>query len=171
MSAIEAMARARLTRRGVLAAAPAIWLSACAGDHGPPTTALRFIVQADDSINPNAAGAPSPTLVKIYELKTLGGFMQADFFKLLDDDASALGGDLVAKRELEIKPGEKQNFERASPYDTKFIGVIAGFRSIDKATWRASAECKPGETGLYVVGVSAASIAVTFAKDKMLGLF
>ena len=59
----------------------------------------------------------------------------------------ALGGDLVAKRELEIKPGEKQSFDRSSPYDTKFIAAIAGFRSIDKATWRASVEFKPGDTG------------------------
>jgi type VI secretion system protein VasD len=164
--------RGRLTRRAVIVAAPSIALSACGGgDKGPPTTTLRFIIDGDEFINPNSESEPSPVVVRVYELKVLTAFEQADFYQLLDNDTAALGADLVAKREFEIKPGERQGFDRNSPDDTRYIGVIAGYRDIQNATWRASLESKPGQSGLFVIKLTALSVSISFVRDKTLGLF
>jgi type VI secretion system protein VasD len=161
-----------LTRRSALASLALLGLSACGGgDKGPRTTSLRFIVSADDLINPNSESQPAPVLLRVYELKTLTAFQQASFFQLLDNDAAVLGTDMVAKREVEIKPGERQGFDRSTPVDTHYIGVIAGFRQIENAVWRANLEVVPEQSGLVVVKVTAQTVSISWTKDRTLGLF
>src|SRR5258708_33634257 len=147
------------TRRKFLTALSLLALSGCGGDKPPPTTGLRFMVDADELINPNNESQPSPTVLRIYELKSLTAFQQASFFQLLDNDTAVLGADMVAKREIEIKPGERQAFDRATPADTRFIGVIAGFTDLDKATCRANFELVPQQTGLVVVKLTAQAVS------------
>jgi type VI secretion system protein VasD len=147
-------------------------VSGCGGgDKGPKTTGLRFIVDADELINPNSESQPSPVLVRIYELKSLTAFQQATFFELLDNDTTLLGQDMVAKREIEIKPGERQAFDRATPVETHFIGVIAGFRENDKATWRTNLELAPEQSGSIVVKLTAQAVSISLTRDKSFGLF
>jgi type VI secretion system protein VasD len=160
------------TRRRLLASLPLLLVAGCAGgDSGPKTTALRFIIAADELINPNSESQPSPALLRIYELKSLAAFQQASFFELLDNDTALLGQDMLAKREIEIKPGERQAFDRATPVETRFIGVIAGFREIDKATWRASIELAPQQGGSIVVKLTAQAVSISLTRDKSFGLF
>jgi type VI secretion system protein VasD len=109
--------------------------------------------------------------LRIYELKSLTAFQAASFFDLLDDDTKALGQDLVAKREIEIKPGEKQAFDRKTPVETHFIGVIAGFRVMDTAKWRASVEIEAERAGAVVVKVTAQTVTINVTKDKRFGFF
>ena len=161
----------RLSRRGLLLLLPAIALTGCGGDAAPKTTPLRFIVQADELINPNVNNEASPVVLRIYELKALTAFSQANLFELLDNDTAVLGGDMVGKREIEIKPGEKQAFERKTPSDTHFIGVIAGFRVIDQATWRDSIPITPEKGGAVVVKVTAQAVSIAMTTDKTFGLF
>jgi type VI secretion system protein VasD len=160
-----------MTRRLALVSFCVLSLSGCAGDPVPKTTELRVQVVADDQINPNTQNDPSPVVLRIYELKSLTTFQQASFFDLLDDDTKALGQDLVAKREIEIKPGEKQAFDRKTPVDTHFVGVIAGFRVLDSAKWRASVEIEPEHAGAVVVKVTAQTVTIDLAKDKRFGIF
>jgi type VI secretion system protein VasD len=163
---------ARSSRRRLLAALPLLLVSACGGgDKGPKTTGLRYIVDADELINPNTESQPSPVLLRIYELKSLNAFQQATFFELLDNDTALLGQDMVAKREIEIKPGERQAFDRATPVDSRFIGVIAGFRENDKATWRASLELVPEQSGAIVVKLTAQAVSISLTRDRSFGLF
>ncbi len=160
------------TRRKLLASLSVLLLSGCGGgDKPPPTTGLRFIVDADELINPNSESQPAPVLLRIYELKSLTAFQQASFFELLDNDTALLGADMVAKREIEIKPGERQGFDRATPVDTHFIGVIAGFSDIAKATWRTSLELTPQQSGAIVVKVTAQAVSISLTRDKSFGLF
>ena len=162
----------RPTRRKFLASLSLLLLSGCGGgDKPPPTTGLRFMVDADELINPNSESQPSPVVVRVYELKSLTAFQPATFFQLLDNDTAVLGADMVAKREIEIKPGERQAFDRATPAETKYIGVIAGFRDIDKATWRANLELAPQQAGLVVVKLTAQAVSISLTRDKTLGLF
>lgn len=158
-------------RRSLLLLLPALVLAGCGGDAAPKTTPLRFILQADDEINPNVNNEASPVVLRIYELKALNAFSQANLFELLDNDTAVLGADMVGKREIEIKPGEKQAFERATPADTRYIGVIAGFRVIDQATWRASIPITPEKSGAVVVKVTAQAVSIAMTTDKTFGLF
>ena len=160
-----------LTRRRLLFAAVAVALSGCGGDPSPKTTDLRFQVDADDFINPNTENVASPVVVRIYELKQTSAFSNASLFDLLDSDTTILAQDLVSKREIEIKPGEKQSFSRSTPLETQYIGVIAGFRNLDGATWRATTEIKPEHSALVVVKLTAQTVTINVTQDKTLGLF
>ena len=162
--------RPLLARRTVLVGLPALCMAACASAE-PKKTPLRFVVQADQSINPDAQGNPFPVVLRIYELKQSTAFTQLAFFELLDADASKLGPDLVAKRELELKPGDTKSFDRETPLETRYIGVIAGFRSLDNAQWRAVGEVKPDKGNQIVIKVTAFSVNLDSKADKTLGLF
>ena len=163
--------RTVLTRRRLFAAAAALALSGCGGDPSPRTTDLRFVIDADDFINPNTNNVASPVVLRIYELKQISAFSQASFFDLLDSDSTVLGHDLVSKREFEIKPGQKINFSRSTPVETQYIGVIAGFRDIDSATWRVNAEIKAEHSAQVVVKLTAQTVTINVTEDKTLGLF
>ncbi|WP_445222760.1 type VI secretion system lipoprotein TssJ (plasmid) [Bradyrhizobium sp. Pa8] len=129
------------------------------------TTPIKFVIQADPLVNQNARGEPSPVVVRIYELKSTTTFDQAQFFELFDDDAKRLGPDLVARRETELKPGEKYDFERNTPIDTRYIGVIAGFRLGNDAQWRSTAEIKPDRDNTILVQLTAHTISVEASQN------
>lgn len=140
--------------------AMAMTVVGCASDKSAKTTPIRFVVQADQQVNPNESGTPSPVVVRIYELKSLSAFNQAQFFDLFDNDTKVLKADLVAKREMELKPGEKRDLKRETPIETRYIGVVAGFRLGDAAQWRKTAEIVPEEDNVIIVKVTAASISI-----------
>lgn len=159
---------------GWLAAGLAVpWASAC-GHMGPAekTTALSFTLVADEQINTNERDEPSPVLLRLYELKAPSAFRQASFFELLDNDTARLGTDLVAKREFELTPGETQTFTRATPEATKHIGVIAGFRQIGSARWRALADLPAQDESAFLIKIDAATVTLTLQRPpRKLGIF
>ncbi|WOH63793.1 type VI secretion system lipoprotein TssJ [Bradyrhizobium sp. BWA-3-5] len=132
----------------------------CSTDKSLKTTPIRLVIQADHLVNPNARGKPSPVVVRIYELKSTTNFTQAQLFELFDNDATRLGPDLVAKREIELTPGEKVDFERNTPVETRNIGVIAGFRLGDNAQWRSIAEIKPDRDNTVLVTLTEQAINI-----------
>ncbi|WP_420965346.1 type VI secretion system lipoprotein TssJ [Bradyrhizobium sp. B120] len=135
-------------------------VSNCSTDKSSKTTPIKFVIEADELINPNARGKPSPVVVRIYELKSTATFTQAQFFELFDDDAKRLGPDLVAKREVELTPGDKIDFERNTPIETQNVGVIAGFRSGNDAQWRSTAEIKPDRDNRISVKLTAQAVSI-----------
>ncbi len=149
------------------------WASAC-GHMGPAerTTSLAVTIEADERINTNERDEPSPVLVRLYELKAPSAFRQASFFELLDNDTARLGTDLVAKREFELTPGETRTFTRATPEATKHIGVIAGFRQIGSAQWRALADLPAQDESTFLVKIDATTVTLTLQRPpRKLGLF
>ena len=65
-------------------------------------------------------------------------FNQLTFFDLFDKDTAKLGGDLLNRRELEVRPGKEQELDGEADPGAKFLGVIAGFRTVVGVPWRAS---------------------------------
>ncbi|MHB8885001.1 MAG: type VI secretion system lipoprotein TssJ [Methylovirgula sp.] len=158
------------TRRVFIVGCATLPLADCAS-MAPKTTPLKFLVQADKSINPDEQGNPYPIVLRIYELKQDTQFNQMSYFDLADSDTNKLGADLVAKREIELKPGDTQKFERDTPVETRYIGVIAGFRNIQNAQWRAVGEIKPERGNQIVIQVTAYAVSLKAVADKTLGLF
>lgn len=132
----------------------------CTTDKSSKTTPIRFLIEADELVNPNENGNPSPVVVRIYELKSTASFTQAQFFELFDDDAKRLGPDLVAEREVELSPGDKVDFERDTPIETRNVGVIAGFRSGNDAQWRSTTEIKPNRDNRISVKLTAQAVSI-----------
>lgn len=138
-------------------------LGGCGGAASVKTNSLEFTIQADQEINLNENNEPSPIVIRVYELKTKTAFEQASFFELLDSDTTKLGTELVAKREFEVKPGDKSTFTRDSPTDAKHIGVIAGFRQIEAATWRSVVDIVQDRNNSFVISVTALAVKIELA--------
>jgi type VI secretion system protein VasD len=109
-------------------------------DDPPPTpaTIINAEVLATDVINPDGEGRPSPIVVRLYELKNLGTFNTVEFFPLYNEEEDTLGDDLVYREEFSLIPGGKKLFTRTPAADTQYLAVIAAFRDIDQATWKAA---------------------------------
>ena len=83
--------------------------------------------EAAGDINPNGEGRASPLGVRIYQLKSYSVFGKADFFSLYDNDEQVLGGELVKKQEILLKPNEKRTVFFETEDDTQTIGLLGVF--------------------------------------------
>lgn len=100
----------------------------------PETT---LILDPAVDINPDSNRRPSPLVVRIYELSDRNRFETAEFFSLYDDDRAVLGESLLSSVDLVLLPGHKQKHVMSLDSKTRYVGVMAEFRDIENATWRA----------------------------------
>jgi len=147
----------------VAALGVALLLSACAGKPPPPAS-VTGTVQASAQINPSASKRPSPLLIRIYELKSVAAFNAADFMSLYQRDQAALSGDMLAKEEFVLEPGETKTFAKTLAPDTRFIGVVAAYRDLEHAKWRSVVPVQPSVP--QKVTVKAGELAVEAAISK-----
>ena len=118
-------------------AALLLGLVACASPpKPPPPTIIQVSLDAQANVNPDARGRPSPVVVRFYELKTPANFNAADFFSLFDRDKETLAADMLTRDEFQLMPGDKKQFQRPTQPDTRFVGVVAAFRDLERAQWR-----------------------------------
>jgi type VI secretion system protein VasD len=104
----------------------------------PPPTLINVEIVASAQVNPDGSGRPSPIVVRLYELKGLTRFNATDFYSLYSDDEAQIGGDLGKREQFILRPGSQKNYSHETPADTQYLGVIAAYRNIDRAVWRAS---------------------------------
>jgi type VI secretion system protein VasD len=140
--------------RGLLVLA-ALCLAAC----GPSHSLLRATVKADDKLNPDASGRPSPVVVRLFELKSPRAFESADFYSLYQREQEALGPDLVVRDEIVVKPGETLKFDRVLQDATTDIGLVAAFRDIEHAQWKAAKAIRRNKKTKVTVRLEASSIS------------
>ena len=133
-------------------------LGACGG--GPrqadPTT-ISITLRASKDVN--AGGLP--IVVRVYELKTVGGFESADFFSLYDDEQATLGSDLLAREQLDIRPDSARDLVRKADPSAQYLGVLAAFRDIDEARWKSVFPLEPNVNNVISVLIGANAIAVS----------
>jgi type VI secretion system protein VasD len=79
----------------------------------------------------------------VYALKTLASFNSADFFSLYDKDKETLGNELLGREEFQLMPGEKRQIDKQFQPETAFVGVVAAFRDLERAQWRAAVSVIP----------------------------
>lgn len=118
----------------------ALTLCACASRGEPKQKEpirLDMRVNALPDVNPDERGSAAPIVVRIYELKNAGAFEAADFFTLQTQDKTVLGDDVVKRDEWQLRPGEHQTVIRRPDPATTSIGVIAAYRDLPNAVWRA----------------------------------
>lgn len=124
------------TIRVVLVALTLSVLAGCASTPKPAT--IKVSIEVDADVNPDARGRPSPIVLRYFELKTLAAFQGADFFSLFERDKETLGAELVAREELQLMPKDQRKFERKLQLDTRYIDIVAAFRDLERAQWRAA---------------------------------
>jgi type VI secretion system protein VasD len=138
-----------ITRKLVIAALFAtvlFGLAGCAKLFGPRATVVDVDLRASTGLNPDATGRASPLRLRFYELKSISVFNSADFFSLYDRDKEVLGADIVVREEIQVEPGAQRSFTRKPAPDTKFIAVLAPYRDLDHAKWRAAMEVPANKT-------------------------
>lgn len=126
-----------------------------------PTNINAQIVASFD-INPDINDRPSPLVVRIYELKSISAFNDADFFKLYDDEIATLGGDLLSRKEFELIPGEAREIIHNADEQSRFFAVVAAYRNIDQASWRASQVLKLNSKNSLIVKFDKQNVSINY---------
>lgn len=117
-------------------------------------------LQAAADLNPSVSRRPSPLRVLLYELKSAAAFGKADFMSLYQSDQAALGSEFVARDEIVLQPGESRRYARTLAPETRFIGVLAVYRDLEHATWRAVAPVQPGRAQQILVRADSLAISL-----------
>ncbi len=107
-----------------------------------------------------ARGSALPIVVRVFELKAQGAFGGADFFSLYEHESKTLGGELIAREELTLAPGQTRQIVKPLDPQTRYLGVLGAFREIDRATWRALVPLVAGKDNNLDVAVDANAIRV-----------
>jgi type VI secretion system protein VasD len=119
----------------------AVALASCAGkppkEEEKPPPVLRVSLAAETDANRGPGGRALPIVVRLYELKAQGAFSGADFFSLYDREAETLGGELIAREELTLAPGQTRQIQKNLDPQTHYLGILGAFRDIDRAAWRS----------------------------------
>lgn len=135
-------------------------VAGCASAPKPAKVSLNLV--ASNSVNPDLEGRPSPVVVQVYRIRAADAFNNARFFELYDDAEQVLGQDLVGVTEIEMSPDSNRTLSvEGMTADTRYIGVLAAYRDIDEARWRAIVETPSGEKLDFQVALDALSVAVT----------
>jgi type VI secretion system protein VasD len=99
---------------------------------------LHLDIRARDAINNNAHGNALATVVRIYQLKDRKAFDSTDYPSLFASDSEAIKADLVAEKDLRVRPGEAVSVDMPMDENAQFVAVAAMFLEPDqeKNTWR-----------------------------------
>jgi type VI secretion system protein VasD len=111
-------------------------LAACAAKPPKPEPARARLV-ASEQVNPDASGRASPIVVRLFQLRDDDAFATAEFFDLYQKEKEVLGESLVVRQEYVLAPGETRDLEIPLDKQARYLGVIAAFRDIRAAQWRA----------------------------------
>jgi len=150
----------RLILISLLTVAIAGLLSACAGAP-PKREPLGMQVNASADVNPDMQGRPSPVILHILELNSTEQFSRLDYMGLTDPSGSALGTELLGKNRLVLQPGESKAVPMELNPMTTAIGLVAGYRDIDNATWRKVVPITQGDTKGLVITLEQTQITTT----------
>ena len=104
------------------------------------TAKVKTAITVAEELNPDYQGRSSPVNIIVFQLSSADAFQSADFFSLYEPEAATLGDDLLGRTQLLLQPGEVREWTADFDKETRFIGVIAAYRDIENAQWRATVE-------------------------------
>lgn len=140
------MTTRKVSYKGIaLLAIAALMLAGCAQERQPDPTRIDLLLSASPAANPDRNDRPSPVLVRVYELRSAGAFETSDFFALLEQDRGVLGAEMLNRWEFQLAPGETITLDTGFQTDSAYIAVIAAFRDIERAQWRAISAVSPNQ--------------------------
>lgn len=132
-------------------------------------TKLNLSLIADDQLNPDLNGRPSPVVVRLFELKHPVAFENADFFSLYERARETLAPDLVFSEELELRPGETVELKLAITGGGRYVGVLAAYRDLPHSQWRYTLPVSAAKLTQARLTLSQAGIANTPQETAKVG--
>lgn len=102
---------------------------------------LHLDFTAREALNTDSRESNSlsqPVVVRVYQLKDRKTFDKTVYQQLLQDDASILKDDLLASRDLVVKPGGDANLDMPMEEGSQFVAVVGLFRhpDMDNNGWK-----------------------------------
>lgn len=122
--------------------------------------AIGINISVSTQVNPDINERPSPIVVRVYQLKSLGSYKESDFYGLFDDYEAVLGEDLIGSEQLHLNPGDTRTLKSSVSPETQYIAVIAAFRDINQAMWRDSILIPVEKTAKLLIYVDKLSVSV-----------
>ncbi|AQY69248.1 type VI secretion system lipoprotein TssJ [Pseudomonas veronii] len=154
--------------RFLLAVASLLMLAACTKDVAEPqasaaeveanTAAVELHFHAIAGLNPGANGQAAPVRVRIFELKNAATFGRSDYFALADRAQSTLGLDLLDQDEVMVQPGQQLSIQRDLDPSTRQIGLLVGYRELDRAQWRTVLNVPPRQYTEYQISLDVRAV-------------
>jgi len=116
-----------------------LFFSGCSSTPKPPIAAISLNAQPANHIrNENNEPEPRPVVIRTYELKSLETFNVSDFFSIFHHHKETLSNELLSSEEFYLRPNQKLKINRTLNFDTRYFAVVAAFREIELAQWKAS---------------------------------
>lgn len=113
-----------------------VWLlAACSSSNStPPVAYYNLDVQGQNQLNGGA-----PLKVRVVLLSSDAEFMSADFFSLQNQSATVLGSAQLNTQQFFLTPEQRSKRLRIKSLpETRFIGIMAEYQSLDGKVWRLS---------------------------------
>ena len=147
--------------KSMLAVGMIMTMASCSFFGGDSGADVQLNVLVNKQVNPDPSGRASPLVVKIYELDDKLAFETKDFFSVYDASDEGLAKAILEQKEYQLNPGHEIHKGLVTNPKTKFIGIVAAFRDIEIAKWRAVAKVEPGEEHKITFTLQGVTIEVT----------
>lgn len=113
----------------------ALALSSCI-NNPQPQKILKLHLHAENILNTDINGRPSPVAITVYQLVNTSDFRKADYMSLTENPTQTLGKNLVSIHRTSIHPGQKLILEYPITKDESAFGVVVGYRVINESLWQ-----------------------------------
>lgn len=99
---------------------------------------LHLDLSAREAANKNAQGIALSTVVRIYQLKDRKAFDSANYQSLFAQDSTVVKADLLAQRDVRVRPGESVTVDIPLENEAQYVAVVGMFISPDQSedSWR-----------------------------------
>jgi type VI secretion system protein VasD len=124
---------------------------------------VNLTISASADVNPGPDGHGAPVTLRLYQLASASGFGNAEFFALYHADAATLGSDIAKRDDIILAPSQTVKKMLTPRDDVKSLGVFAGYRDFQAASWRASTDIPPHQTTNVTITAGAAGIVLKAA--------
>lgn len=152
------------SRRELLIVPAALLLARCSPAPKPPAVLTLTMIGGADQ-NPDPGGTAAPIAVKVYQLTAIAKFTSSDWTALTENEQQTLGQDEAApSQQFVVAPGETQTQTFTLKTGVQNIGIVALFRDIDHAQWRAMAPA--ADSGPTKLTLNIAKLAITLQPTK-----
>lgn len=106
---------------------------------------------------------PESVVIRTYQLRDRKTFDKSVYQQLLKEDDTLLGEDLLASRDVVLKPGSAVSLDMPMESDAKFVAVVALFRHPDnvKEGWKQvldREQLDPDKARVFEAGANSLSL-------------
>ena len=99
---------------------------------------LHLDLCAREAANKNAQGIALSTVVRIYQLNDRKAFDSANYQSLFAQDSTVVKADLLAQKDVWVRPGESVTIDIPLEKETQYVAVAGMFISPEQSedSWR-----------------------------------